>query len=159
MSIHSAKTKATCWNLEAGRENWTKNETPKTFVNLQPETGWDINSGKTVLVFDVVLVVVVACAVVDAVVVDAVVADSVAVDAVAVDAVVVDAVLVDAVAVDAVAVDAVAVDAVVVDAVAVDASYIKIIMAELRRGAVLRRHHSVSCSHGQGAATCFSRES
>ena len=106
-------------------------------MNLQPETGWDINSGKTVLVFDVVLVVVVACAVVDAVVVDAVVADSVAVDAVAVDAVVVDAVLVDAVAVDAVAVDAVAVDAVVVDAVAVDASYIKIIMAELRRGRCL----------------------
>ena len=125
------------------------NEMPKTFVNLKPETGWDVNSGKTVLVFDVALVVVVACAVVDAVVVDAVVADSVAVDAVAVDAVVVDAVLVDAVAVDAV----------VVDAVAVDASYIKIIMAELRRGAVLRRHHSVSCSHGQGAATCFSRES
>ena len=130
------------------------NEMPKTFVNLQPETGWDVNSGKTVLVFDVALVVVVACAVVDAVVVDAVVVDSVAVDAVAVDAVVVDAVLVDAVAVDAVVVDAV-----VVDAVAVDASSIKIIMAELRRGAVLRRHHSVSCSHGQGAATCFSRES
>ena len=103
------------------------NEMPKTFVNLQPETGWDINSGKTVLVFDVALVVVVACAVVDAVVVDAVVADSVAVVAVAVDAVLVDAV----------AVDAVAVDAVVVDAVAVDASYIKIIMAELRRGRCL----------------------
>ena len=101
-------------------------------MNLQPETGWDINSGKTVLVFDVALVVVVACAVVDAVVVDAVVADSVAVVAVAVDAV-----LVDAVAVDAVAVDAVVVDAVVVDAVAVDASYIKIIMAELRRGRCL----------------------
>ena len=64
------------------------NEMPKTFVNLQPETGWDVNSGKTVLVFDVALVVVVACAVVDAVVVDAVALDTVAVVAVAVNAVV-----------------------------------------------------------------------
>ena len=67
------------------------NEMPKTFVNLQPETGWDVNSGKTVLVFDVALVVVVACAVVDVVLVDAVFEDAVAVGAVEVDAVLVNA--------------------------------------------------------------------
>ena len=108
------------------------NEMPKTFVNLQPETGWDVNSGKTILVFDVAedvaLVVVVASAVVDATV-DAVV--------VTVGAVLVDTVAVDTVVVDTVVVDAVLVDAVVVDAVAVDASSIKIIMAELRRGRCL----------------------
>ena len=71
------------------------NEMPKTFVNLQPETGWDVNSGKTILVLDVAedvaLVVVVACAVVDVVLVDAVLEDAVAVGAVEVDAVLVNA--------------------------------------------------------------------